>query len=139
MKYYYYVFSINQNFHDCICESDGEFHISEVIQGVAADYHVPVNSVVITFFKEISKEEYEKLSKLQKGVNYILYDPLDISEKMTLENFVGSCNFGYLTDDDGIGHYGTETEVSNLTVKPSDVTVYENYRKDFTHVYWYNR
>lgn len=139
MKCYYYVFNVNQNFHDCICESDDEFHISEVIQDVAADYHVPVNSVVVTFFKEISKEEYEKLSKLQKDVNYILRDPSVASKKMSLEEFIGCCRLDYLTDDDGLGFYGTESKQSNLTVKPSDITVYENYRKDFTHVYWYNR
>lgn len=60
LKYYYYVFNVNQSFHDCVCESDSEFHIFEVMQNVATDCHVSVNSVVITFFKEISKERLMK-------------------------------------------------------------------------------
>jgi len=58
--------------------------------------------------------------------------------KMTLKRFVQCCKNGLFTDYDGSGRYATDTEVSDITISPSDVTD-DYYRKDFTHVCWYNK
>ena len=57
---------------------------------------------------------------------------------MTLKEFIDCVRGGGFIDYDGHGSYATETECSNLTVRPSDILT-EKYRKDFTHVMWFNR
>lgn len=67
-----------------------------------------------------------------------LHDAPDWADKMTLEEFIKDCQDGYFMDYDGWGRYGTETMESNLYIDPIDV-MNGAYRKDFTHVYWYNK
>jgi len=74
--------------------------------------------------------------KLRKKPNMT---PLDKDGNlMTLEEFKECCRGGGFIDYDGFGYYSTETEESDITIKPSDITS-GNYRKDFTHINWYNR
>lgn len=55
-----------------------------------------------------------------------------------LEDFVESCKNGWFIDYDGSGNYATENKQTDITICPSDV-IDGKYRKDFTHVMWYNR
>jgi hypothetical protein len=55
-----------------------------------------------------------------------------------LEDFIAYCESGCFIDYDGFGNYATETEESNLTISPSAVRKGQ-FRKDFTHVMWYNK
>jgi len=57
---------------------------------------------------------------------------------MTFEEFVADCDGGGFIDYDGYGYYSTEKEESDIVVSPSDITN-GKYRKDFTHVCWYNK
>lgn len=59
-------------------------------------------------------------------------------DKMTLEKFIEHVNSGGFIDYDGSGNYATETEESNISIYPSDIKA-NKYRKDFTHVIWYNK
>lgn len=62
-----------------------------------------------------------------------------VGDLMTLSEFVNSCKIGPLfCDSDGSGYYATETQESNIGISPSDV-IAGKYRKDFTHVMWYNK
>lgn len=67
-----------------------------------------------------------------------LDDP-DWCDHMTMKEFVKCCNIGPLfTDDDGFGVYATKDKQTDIHVYPSDI-LSGNYRKDFTHVVWYNK
>lgn len=58
--------------------------------------------------------------------------------KKRMEDFISHCECGGFIDYDGFGRYSTEDKESNIEITPSDIKVNE-YRKDFTHVMWYNR
>lgn len=55
-----------------------------------------------------------------------------------MELFIELCKTRQLTDDDGYGYYATENAKSDVLALPSD---FENdeYRKDFTHIIWFNK
>lgn len=56
----------------------------------------------------------------------------------TLERFIDLVKNGGFIDDDGFGYYATDDVKSDITIYPSDIM--ENiYRKDFTHIIWFNR
>lgn len=58
---------------------------------------------------------------------------------MTLESFAEACRVGPLfIDSDGCGEYAFKDKVSDLSIYPSDITS-GVYRKDFTHIMWYNK
>lgn len=59
-------------------------------------------------------------------------------DHMTMEHFVNCCQVGGFIDYDGSGQYATATEMSDIIVEPSDIKS-GVYRKDFTHVVWFNR
>lgn len=56
----------------------------------------------------------------------------------TLEDFLEDCYCGGLIDYDGFGYYATETHVTDIVVKPSDVFD-ENFKCDYPNVMWFNR
>lgn len=59
-------------------------------------------------------------------------------EKMTFDEFKSQCGTGFLTDDDGVGYYATESSKSDIRVYPSDIE--ENvFRTDFPYVIWTNK
>lgn len=60
------------------------------------------------------------------------------SDFMTMADFVDGCECGGLIDYDGFGYYATETEMTDLTVRPSD---WSKGKLDprWTHVVWFNR
>ena len=55
----------------------------------------------------------------------------------TLNEFINEVKKEFLTDDNGVGRYATETGVSDIYVYPSDIFD-DIYRKDFSHVLWLN-
>lgn len=61
---------------------------------------------------------------------------LDIGELIDIDEFVGSCIVGGLTDYDGYGNLVFDTEIDDKDISPSD---YESFPDDATHVLWYNR
>lgn len=80
------------------------------------------------YFKRVYKlyEEYE------------LREIPDYGDHMTIEYFKECCDCGGFIDSDGFGVYATETQVSSIDVNPSDIET-GLYRKDFTHVVWFNK
>lgn len=59
-------------------------------------------------------------------------------ELFSIEEFIDYCESGAFIDYDGTGYYATETLKSYIEICPSDIKR-GIYRKDFTHVVWYNR
>ena len=93
-------------------------------------------------YQEYVDEIYDYVHKLSSEYRLIQTPEMTLADKdddvMPLDIFVGYCKSGGFIDYDGSGNYGTSTHISNITVHPSDITD-GNYRKDFTHVYWYNK
>lgn len=86
----------------------------------------------------------KQLEDLQRDYKLIQdYELKDIDKScgdlMTLQDFIEGCEIGPLfTDYDGFGEYATKNKVSNITVYPSDI-ISRKFRKDFTHIMWYNK
>ena len=57
---------------------------------------------------------------------------------MPIEDFIDCVNSGGFIDYDGSGNYATATQESDIAVYPSDIKK-EMYRKDFSHIMWYNK
>lgn len=59
-------------------------------------------------------------------------------DTFTIEKFLELCKSGQIIDDDGFGYYATDNGKSNIIACPSDFED-DEYRKDFTHVIWFNK
>lgn len=62
----------------------------------------------------------------------------DYADKMTVEDFEASIRSGLFVDDDGIGYYGSKTEMTDIIAIPSMIRRIGPY-KGFTHVGWFNK
>lgn len=101
------------------------------------------NAPNVNRFQELSKKAYEPIWRaglqLRKIQDKFVMKKIDrSSDHMTLGDFIECCNGGSFIDSDGSGNYATETEESNISIHPSDIEE-GVYRKDFTHVVWYNK
>ena len=63
---------------------------------------------------------------------------LDRECRMTLEEFMSCINAGLFIDYDGSGVYGSHDKKTDISARPSRMKA-GVVRKEFTHVYWYNR
>jgi hypothetical protein len=90
----------------------------------------------------INHPKMKELIKLEREYKLIEdYTLNDIcgGDLMTISDFIEGCKVGPLfTDYDGFGYYATKDKESDITVYPSDI-MSGVYRKDFTHVVWYNK
>ena len=84
-------------------------------------------------------DEGSRLSRELRLIKpYTFNEDKPFGDMMTLEDFIGSCQCGGFIDDDGFGYYSDGERETDITIHPSDVMLGE-YRKDFTHVCWYNK
>ena len=56
----------------------------------------------------------------------------------TIEQFIERSESGSFMDYDGYGYYATHNAKSDILIYPSDILEHI-YRKDFTHIIWFNR
>ena len=108
------------------------------IQDDCARKGLPYNEML-----EAAKDVLEKLSEISRQMRLkqeptITYKRQKGGNKYPLQDFIDMCNDRVLTDYDGFGIYATEKGVSDIEIYPSDIE-YNEYRKDFTHVIWYNK
>jgi hypothetical protein len=100
----------------------------------------PENMMI--FMEELTKTEEEEYAKLSRQSRVIcdaeLHEWSGKGKMMTLNDFVKNVSSGGFIDYDGSGNYSDGIKESDVCIYPSDVEV-GNYRKDFTHVIWYNR
>lgn len=89
------------------------------------------NQNVVSECAELSRE-------IRVLENYELEPFPEYGTLMSLEEFIAYCKTGFLVNYDGTGKYATEDKMSNIYILPSDV-VSGTYRKDFSHVIWFNR
>nr|DAN43757.1 MAG TPA: hypothetical protein [Caudoviricetes sp.] len=90
-----------------------------------------VNSDIVKTVKVLS----QKVRLLQQPY---MDDIPDYGDIMPLEEFIQSVKLGLFTDYDGSGYYATENACSDITIYPSDITS-GTYRRDFTHIVWFNK
>lgn len=99
----------------------------------------------------LSYKEFQKKSESVKEQIYLIckyirlkqdpslqYDKEWFGDLMTLEEFIAMCQHNMFVDDDGYGYYATENAKSDILLYPSDITE-GIYRKDFSHVIWFNK
>ncbi len=81
----------------------------------------------------------KEIRKLEDEIEWEPFDEWD-DDIYTLKQFVSMCKDGCFIDYDGFGVYADKEKKmkTNIKVYPSDITL-GKYRKDFTHVVWYNR
>ena len=103
---------------------------------------IPFKKAWDWYQKQPAVRRYDELERKIRNMEEYTLRPLDDTDwcdHMPIETFISSCKIGPLfTDDDGFGYYATEDKQSNIKVYPSDI-MSGNYRKDFTHVVWYNK
>jgi len=80
----------------------------------------------------------EALREWSKTMSVKLSPLPDYGDLMTLKEFIESCKDGMFIDYDGVGHYATETEMTDIEVYPSDITN-GDIQYEWTHVCWFNR
>lgn len=94
-------------------------------------------------FCERAKDVKEKLYFISKYIRLkkdptVEYGKSWQGNKYTLEKFKSMVESGGFIDYDGYGNYATEDAKSDIVIMPSDII--ENiYRKDFSHIIWFNR
>lgn len=93
-------------------------------------------------FQDHCEPESSVVEKLSREYRFIKPFELEahrgIGDLMTIEEFADCCHSGGFIDYDGSGNYATEDKESNISIYPSDI-IADKYRKDFTHVVWYNK
>jgi len=108
-----------------------------------AEKDIPYQKAVAWYERQPSYQKCIDLSKEIRRLEYnIEWEPFDKwdDDVYTLKQFVDMCESGGFIDYDGFGVYADKEKKmkTNIKVYPSDITS-GKYRKDFTHVVWYNR
>lgn len=101
----------------------------------------PIKLGYVEWSKQYDKawKEYTKLNreyKLEK--EYTLKSIPSYGDLFTMVEFIDCVKSGGFIDSDGCGNYATKDQMSDIEVKPSDIRS-GVYRKDFTHVVWFNK
>lgn len=63
----------------------------------------------------------------------------DYGDKMTLAEFIDACKWGMFIDYDGFGYYATDTQMTDIIVYPSDITIRKEVKQEYSHVVWFNK
>lgn len=79
----------------------------------------------------------DKVQEVIAKLDGDLEDIPEYGELMALQEFVEECVSGFFIDYDGSGYYATETQMTRIRVKPSDVT--HGKIENWSHVVWFNR
>lgn len=85
------------------------------------------------------ENEYHRLSRQYRViVDAVMLDWDGAGKLMTIEDFAKQVKAGNFEDYDGVGSYSDGEKEADVSIYPSDIQI-GNYRKDFTHIIWYNR
>lgn len=107
------------------------------IQNECAKNNMPWNEYVKT--AEPYTTAYDKALNEYRMIVKPEMEPIPTyGDHMTMKDFVDCCKSGGFIDYDGSGVYATATEMSDIGIEPSEV-MSGSYRKDFTHVVWFNK
>jgi hypothetical protein len=76
--------------------------------------------------------------EIDMGKKFKMEPHPDYGDLFTMEEWKGCVMSGLFIDYDGFGNYATETEMSDIVVKPSDLAKGE-VDESWSHVMWFNR
>jgi hypothetical protein len=107
------------------------------IENECAKKNMPWNEYLKTV-EPHTKAYFKALNEYRMIVTPEMESIPDYGDHMTMEDFVDCCKSGGFIDCDGSGVYATATEMSDIGIQPSEI-MSGNYRKDFTHVVWFNK
>lgn len=121
-------------------------HIKEIQVNVDKQINDLYNNNNMSFdefndtFEAITKDinDAKLILRLKIPLDQIEMTEHNFGDLMTIEEFGEDCKEGWLIDYDGHGSYATNDKVSDVSIYPSEF-LSGNYRKDFTHIVWYNR
>lgn len=109
---------INATIHDYTTDTDYEF----VRVGLLEFQFGPVGNVLTNYvIDELKMEPYP-----------------EYGDSMTIEDFIRDVESTCLTNYDGSGCYATDKEMTNITVRPSDVW-YGILDHQWSHIVWFNK
>ena len=94
-------------------------------------------------FMERAKDVKERLYFVSKYIRLNSEPAVEYGKEWrgdiyTLDEFIKNCQNGNFIDSDGYGYYSAKDAKSDIEVLPSDI-LEGIYRKDFTHVIWFNK
>jgi hypothetical protein len=99
----------------------------------------------VTSFKELESNiepeqgQIEALIKKSRLIKVPEYENIpDYGDHMSFSSFKEACIDGMFIDYDGCGNYATKDKMTNIGISPSDIKE-GVYRKEFTHVIWFNK
>lgn len=102
---------------------------------------LPYNEM-LTETENLRNEIYEISQNMrlikEPRITYAKKNEKTVGDRYKIADFIDMCVDGVLTDEDGFGLYASSKGISDIEVYPSDITG-EKYRKDFTHVMWFNK
>ena len=86
------------------------------------------------------RKRYNELDrKIRLNMEYKFYRDLDADDDIyPIDKFKAYCEAGGFIDSDGYGNYTKDGKVTNIEIYPSDFK-YNNIRKDFDIIVWYNK
>ena len=88
---------------------------------------------------EPEQSKINQLSRKKRLIEQPMFVKIpEYGDHMTLEHFISCCECGGFIDSDGYGEYATKDQMTGIFINPSDITQ-NDYRKDFTHVVWFNK
>jgi hypothetical protein len=101
------------------------------------------NGVPWEEYIEKSKDVYEKIFLIEREMRLLKTPTLDFNKEWkgttyTIEAFKEMCDNEEINDEDGFGYYAIINAKSDVLAMPSDF-VDNQYRKDFTHIIWFNK
>jgi hypothetical protein len=71
-------------------------------------------------------------------IDSVTFEPIpDYGEHMKIKEFSDCCLTGEFIDEDGLGYYATETQMTDIEIRPSDFTIVSSH--PYTHIVWFNR
>ena len=101
------------------------------------------NNLSFSEFMEKAKDISEEIFLISREMRLKQTPVLEYGKKWRgelymLEKFIELCEKRVFIDDDGYGYYATNNSKSDIIIYPSDIEANE-YRKDFTHIIWFNK
>ena len=93
-------------------------------------------------FEAVGSEQVKELNGLSRKLRLhkeLTFESLDSNgDHMLMGDFIEDAISGGFIDYDGFGFYATEAQQTNGLIYPSDVVMGE-FKREFTHIKWYNR
>lgn len=104
-----------------------------------AEKDIPFTEAWDWYSRQPVIQRYEQVQCEIRKLEEPTYEDIpNYGDHMTMKEFISACKNNFFSDSDGSGYYATKDKMTDIHVYPSDITS-GNYRKDFSHVVWFNK